>query len=56
MEDQRTFQKPYLARSPEGIVPSFPALFSSMDEDVIFGFYEPDAIVVSANGDPRHYR
>ncbi len=45
--------KPELARSPEQIVPSLLAHFNSMDVDVMCGFYEPDAILVSANGEPQ---
>ena len=46
-------QKPELARSPEDIVPSLLAHFNSMDVDIMCGFYEPDAILVSANGEPQ---
>ena len=45
--------KPELSLTPEGIVPSLLQHFNSMDVDILCGFYEPDAILVSANGEPR---
>lgn len=45
--------KPELSRTPEGIVPSLLQHFNSMDVDVMCGFYEPDAILVSASGEPQ---
>ncbi len=44
---------PALSRTPEGIVPSLLQHFNSMDVDIMCGFYEPDAILVSANGEPQ---
>lgn len=45
--------KPELSRTPEGIVPSLLQHFNSMDVEVMCGFYEPDAILVSASGEPQ---
>ena len=45
--------QPELSRTPEGIVPSLLQHFNSMNVDVMCGFYEPDAILVSANGEPQ---
>jgi ketosteroid isomerase-like protein len=45
--------QPELSRTPEGIVSSLLQHFNSMDVDVMCGFYEPDAILVSASGEPQ---
>ncbi|MEC3950157.1 YybH family protein [Sphingobium sp. HWE2-09] len=45
--------KPELARTPEDIVPSLLAHFNSMDVDIMCGFYEQDAILISANGESQ---
>lgn len=46
-------EHPELDRTPEDIVPSLLAHFNSMDVDVMCGFYEPEAILVSADGTPQ---
>ncbi|WP_420137468.1 YybH family protein [Sphingomonas sp.] len=45
--------KPTLSRTPEGIVPALLQHFNSMDVDIMCGFYEPDAILVSPDGTPN---
>lgn len=45
--------KPELARTPEDIVPSLLKHFNSMDVDIMCGFYEPDAILISPNGESQ---
>lgn len=45
--------KPELSRTSEGIVPSLLQHVNLMDVDVMCGFYEPDAILVSARGKPQ---
>jgi ketosteroid isomerase-like protein len=42
-----------LATEPEGIVASLLAHINSLDEDVMLGFYEPGAMLVSATGVPQ---
>ncbi|TFW15801.1 YybH family protein [Duganella callida] len=42
-----------LATVPEGIVDSLLAHINSLDEDIMLGFYEPGAILVSADGTPQ---
>lgn len=45
--------QPELSRTAKRIVPSLLQHFNSMDVDVMCAFYEPDAILVSANGEPQ---
>ncbi len=46
-------ERPVLSRTSEGIVASLLQHFDSMDVDVMCRFYEPEAILVSANGEPQ---
>jgi len=45
-----------LATSPEGIVDSLLSHINSLDVETMLGFYEEDAILVNAKGEPQRGR
>jgi len=45
--------KPALSATPEGIVESLLAHINSLDVETMLGFYEADAILINARGEPQ---
>ncbi len=48
--------KPALATTPDGIVESLLLHINSLDVETMLGFYEPEAILVNAKGEPQQGR